>query len=201
MENRLEFGNELIETELNLGALDFIAKPLIKGFYNIWKNNDARVGTLIQIKTTLECGKKIVMDGNASKDKLESLIEKNFFEYLKGDQVYRQCSKNHENYPILKDLSKKIFKTRIKEAVILLQIKNDVNDYYSLVRAAFKTKQEAYKTLIKQIDLTDECIKIVEEDPAILKLPIGRNLLMKTLRKGFDQTRSELVDNLDNIYQ
>lgn len=201
MENRLEFGNELIDTELNLGALDFIVKPIIKAFYKYWQNNDAKTGTLIQIKTTLDCGKQIVLNGTISNDTFDLIVEQNFIKYLKGDQIYRQCSKNHENFSILKELSKEIFINRIKESIILLQIKEDVNDYHGLIRAAFKTKREAYETLIKQIDLTDQCIKIVEEDPQILKLPVGRTILIKTLRKGFDQTRKEFIDNLDIIYQ
>ncbi|MFX1399167.1 MAG: hypothetical protein ACFFAS_19250 [Promethearchaeota archaeon] len=200
MENRLEFGNTLIETELDLGAFDFIIKPIIKAFYNYWRNNDGKVGTLIQIKTTLDCGKSLVMNGKNTKEHFESIVAKNFPDYLKGDQVYRQCYKKHKNFSILKNLTKKIFIERIKEAVLLLQVKSDINDYDGLVRTVFKTKEIAQDALVKQIDLTNECIKIIERDLSILKIPTGKKILIKTLRTGFDRTREELISSLDNIY-
>ncbi|MBN1802532.1 MAG: hypothetical protein JW891_13555 [Candidatus Lokiarchaeota archaeon] len=200
MINRLEYGNTLIEKELTVGAFDFIAKPIIKAFYKYWQNNDAKEGTMTQINTILNCGKILVTNGNNSEEHFNEIVEKNFLDYLKGDQVYRQCSNKHKNFPALRDIVKKTFITQIKEAILLLQVKENIVDYGSLVRAAFKNKEEAYGTLVKQLDFTDQCLKIVEKDLSILKLPTGKKLLMKTLRKGFEQTRIDFIDNLNNIY-
>ncbi len=201
MENRLDYGNVLIEKELTVGAFDFIAKPIIKTFYRYWQNNDAKEGTLAQINTILDCGKILAINGTNSEGRFNKVVEENFIEYLKGDQVYRQCSKKHKNFPALKEIVKNTFISQIKEATILLKVKEEVVDYGGLVRAAFKNKEEAYENLVKQLDFTDQCLKIVEKDLSILKLPTGRNILMKTLRKGFEQTRIDFIDNLNNIYK
>ena len=55
MNNSLEFGKELIDSELDTGLLDIIIKPIIKTFYNYWSNNDAKQGTMEQISLTLNC--------------------------------------------------------------------------------------------------------------------------------------------------
>ena len=201
MENALEFGNKLIDNELDLGILDGILKPIIKSFYNYWRNNDAKQGTLVQINTTLSCGKILSFHGNGSKEKFEKIVEENFPKYLQADQVFRQCKNNHKNFDRLKEIVKWAFISRLEESIIMMKVKDEVNDYESLVRAAFKTKEEAFKVLVKQLDRTDESIKIIEEDLSILKLPTAKNLLIKTLRKGFEQTRRDMINNLANIYK
>ncbi|MFX1383427.1 MAG: hypothetical protein ACFFBP_13375 [Promethearchaeota archaeon] len=201
MENAFEFGNELIDTELNLGVLDVIVKPVIKSFYNYWKNNDARQGTLLQIKTTLDCGKYLCLNGNGSKVKFNEVVEQNFNNYLKGDQVYRQCKQTHKNFKRLKNIVKLAFISQIEESILLLNVRDHIEDYDSLIRAAFKTKEEAYEVLLRQLEFTDESIKIIEEDLSVLKIPTGKTILMRTLRKGFNQTRINMINGLDNIYK
>ena len=201
MENALDFGNELIDTELDLGIFDALIKPLIKSFYSYWRNNDAKQGTLIQINITLSCGKNLSLHGNGSKEKFDETVEQNFTTYFKADQVSRQCKNNHKNYKKLKEIVKWAFISRLEESIILMKVKDEVHDYESLVRAAFKTKDEAYKVLVKQLDRTEEAIKIIEEDLSILKLPTAKNILIKTLRKGFEKTRRDMINNLDKVYK
>lgn len=200
MNNSLEFGKSLIDSELDTGLLDIIIKPIIKTFYNYWSSNDAKVGTLEQISLTLGCGKKLVSNGLDSTITLEKLVDDNFEKYLKSDQVGRQCHHTHKNFKLLREIVKEIFITQIKESMLLLSVKTDVESYDDLVRAAFKTKDEAYATLVKQLNNTDDCIKIIEKDTAILKIPTGKKILIKTLRKGFDETRKNLQQGLNNIY-
>ena len=201
MENALDFGNELIDTELDLGIFDLILKPLIKSFYAYWRNNDAKQGTLIQINTTLSCGKYLSLHGNGSNELFNETVEKNFPAYFNADQVSRQCKRNHKNFSRLKEIVRWAFISRLEESILMLKVKDDVQDYESLVQATFKTKEEAFNVLVKQLDRTDESIKIIEEDLSILKLPTAKNLLIKTLRKGFEKTRKDMIKNLDNIYK
>ncbi|MFX1274901.1 MAG: hypothetical protein ACFFBP_13370 [Promethearchaeota archaeon] len=201
MDKTLEYGNTLIDEELNLGVFNVIAKPFIKSFYNYWKNNDARQGTLLQIKTTLDCGKFICLNGNSSKEKFDEVVDQNFFKYLQGDQVYRQCKKDHKNFKKLKEIVKWAFISGLEEAIICLKVQDPIEDYESLVRAAFKTKEEAIKVLVKQLDFTDESLQIIEDDLNILKLPTGKNILIKTLRKGVNQNRINMINDLDKIYK
>ncbi|MBY8981363.1 MAG: hypothetical protein KGD57_00310, partial [Candidatus Lokiarchaeota archaeon] len=64
----------------------------------------------------------------------------------------------------------------------------------------FKTKKEAYDSLIRNIDYNDEAIKLTEKNPSILKVPMGKKIILRLLRKGFEQTKQDLIEYLDTIY-
>jgi hypothetical protein len=53
---------------------------------------------------------------------------------------------------------------------------------------------------MRQLDYNDEAIKIVERDHAILKVPTGKNIVVRVLRKGFDKTKNILLHRLDLIF-
>ena len=199
MDLALDFGKKLVDSELDAGIFDFLVKPIIKSFYNYWSVHDARIGTLEQIKIALDCGTYLVKNGMNQQD-FDRLIEENFPKYFKNDQIYRQCKKNHKNFKDLKRVTKETFITQVRETVTFLKIKEELDNYNDLVRAAFKTKEDAYQSLIRQLDLNDNTIKIVEKDSAILKIPTGKHIILKVLRKGFIQTKKYLLDGLDEIY-
>lgn len=200
MEEALEFGKSLIDTELDAGVLNFILKPMIKTFYNYWSSHDAREGTLEQIKITLDSAKTLLNNGK-SEEKFEKIVEKNFQSYLGGDQIYRQCRKQHKNFKGLIEISKEKFTTQLRDAVMFLDVReDDVEDYDGIVRSVYKTKEKAHESLSRQLGFNEAGIKIVEKDTSILKVPTGKNIIIKVLRKGFEKTKSELFVGLDNIF-
>ena len=199
MEEALEYGKTLIDTELDAGLLNFIVKPVVKTFYKYWAEHDVKGGTLTQIKVTLDCAKLLLNNGIAG-EKFDKAIEEHFPEYLSADQTFRNCKKNHKNFKLLKSLTKEEFVIRVKEAIQFLNVKDDINNYDDLIIAVFKTKDNALKSLNRQLDFNDKGIAIVEKDPSILKIPTGKNIILKTLRKGFDNTKEELQSRLDNIF-
>ncbi|MHA1293604.1 MAG: hypothetical protein ACTSQJ_13175 [Promethearchaeota archaeon] len=200
MERSFEIGRKLIDSELDAGLFNFVVKPIVKTFYNWWTDKDARTGTLQQIKITLDSGKELLNNGN-SEEKFGKIVEENFPLYLKGDQTYRQCKKNHKNYKKLKEITKQCFITQLKETIELLKInKENVNSYDDLCKEVFKTKENAFESLIQQLNYNEEGIKIVESDPTILKIPTGRKIIVKTLRKGFEITKKELIENLNQTF-
>jgi hypothetical protein len=140
MNHSIALGRTLIDTELDTGLLNFIIKPIIKTFYDVWAQNDARDGTLRQIKVTLDSGKKLLLNGN-SDENFNKIIEENLPRYLEADQTSRQCSKGHKNYERITQVAKETFKNYLKEVVKLLGIDDDVEDYGDLCRAAFKSKE------------------------------------------------------------
>jgi hypothetical protein len=199
MELALDFGKKLVDSELDAGILDFLVKPIIKSFYNYWSVHDARTGTLEQIRVTLDSAKNLVKNGY-SKEDFNRIVEQNFPIYLENDQTFKQCKRTHKNFQKLKEVTKETFISQIQESIEFLNIKQDVKDYDELVRVTFESKEEAYKSLITQLNFNDECIKIVEKDSSILKIPTGKNMIIKILRKGFIQTKKYLLDGLDEIY-
>ncbi|MFW9970074.1 MAG: hypothetical protein ACFFDF_07715 [Candidatus Odinarchaeota archaeon] len=199
MNKSIELGRKLIDTELDTGLLNFIVKPIVKTFYDYWAKNEAEIGTLKQIKVTLDSGKNILLNGK-TEESFYKILEENFPKYLEGDQTYNQCSHSHKNYEKLKQVAKDTFINYLKEVVKLLEIKNEVNDYGDLCRAAFPSKEIAEQNLMRQLDYTEKGIKIVEEDTTILKIPMGRRIIVKALRQGFNLTKKEFIASLNDTY-
>lgn len=199
MEKSLSLGRKLIDTELDAGFLNFIIRPVVKAFYDYWAMHDARKGTLKQIDLTLEAGKHLLLNGK-SEDSFNSIVEEYFPKYLKGDQVTYQCSKRHKNYEKLEENTKETFINYLKEIRAFLGVEEDVNDYSELARFAFKNKEQATKNLMKQLEFTDKSIRIIEEDSTILSLPAGKKIIIKSLRKGFEETKKEFLEAIDDTY-
>ncbi|NVM36217.1 MAG: hypothetical protein HWN81_11525 [Candidatus Lokiarchaeota archaeon] len=200
METSLNYGKSLIDSELDTGALNFVVKPIVKSFYKYWSDNDAKKGTLEQIKVTLDSAKELVKNGDSSKEQIEKVINKNFPIYLENDQTDRQCKHTHHNYRKLKEVTKKCFITQLEESILFLNIKDNVNNYKELSRAAFISKEKAYQALKRQLDFNEEGIAIVEQDDSILKVPLGKNIILKVLRAGFELTKKNLIEDLNEIF-
>jgi hypothetical protein len=196
----LGYGRMLIDTELDAGAFNFVVKPIVKAFYKHWSDNNARVGTIKQIKIALESAKKLVENGEITKEKFDDVINKNFPSYLENDQTDKQCKKNHKHYKHLKEITKMSFISQVEECVLFLNIKEEVTNYDELSRAAFKTKEKAYEALKRQLDYNDDGIAIVEQDDTILNVPTGKNIIVSVLRKGFELTKEKLIEELDFIF-
>ena len=196
----LSYGRELIDTELDAGAFNFVVKPIVQTFYKFWSNNNARVGTLKQIKIALDSAKTLIENGEITTEKFDELINKTFPDYLENDQTDKQCNKNHKDYERLKDLTKKSFIAQVEECVLFLNIKDDIKNYEELSRATFKTKEKAYEALIRQLDFNDDGIAIVEQDDSILNVLAGKEIIVSVLRKGFEMTKEKLIEELDFIF-
>jgi hypothetical protein len=200
MNTSLNYGKDLIESEVDAGSLNFVIKPIVKSFYKYWSDKDAKVGTLEQIRVTLDSAKEFIQNGDGSKEQFNRIINRNFPIYLKNDQTYIQCKDTHRNYKKLEEVTKKCFITQIEETILFFMVKDDVKDYNELSRVTFKSKEKAYQALKRQLDYNDEGISIVEQDDSILKVPIGRNIILKVLRMGFEMTKEKLIEELDIIF-
>ena len=199
MEESLKLGRELIDTELDAGWLNFVVKPIVKAFYDYWTQHEARVGTLKQIEITLESGKELIRNGN-SEERFLRIVDKNFPIYLKYDQTTYQCDKKHRNYVALESITKKTFINYVRKVVAFLQVEERVNDYGDLCRSAFKNKDYAKETLMKQLEYTDKSISLIEKDPSILSVPVGKRIIIKALRKGFIQTKKDFIKSINETY-
>ncbi len=199
MENSILMGRKLIDEELDTGLLNFLIKPLVKIFYDNWAQNDVRGNTLKQINLTLDAGIKLLKNG-ITDDNFNRIVTESLPKYLEADQTSQQCSKQHKNYNRIIEVARKTFINYLKEVIKLLEVKDDVEDYGDLCRVAFKSKEVAEENLMKQLNFTDRGIKIVEEDLSILKIPVGRKIIVKTLRKGFLKTKKEFFQSLNETY-
>ncbi len=199
MEDSITLGRKLIETELDAGVLNFIIKPIIKTFYDLWARQDARSNTLKQIKISLDAGLDMLKDG-ASDENFNRIAEENFPKYLEADQTSIMANHEHKNYSRLKNLTKETFINYLKEIIKLLNVEDDVENYGDLCRVVFQLKELAEENLMKQLSFTEEAIKIIEEDPSILKVLVGKKTLVKVLRRGFEITKAEFIKGLNDTY-
>lgn len=199
MEKSIALGRKLIDTELDTGILNFFIRPIVKAFYDYWGSRDVRSGTLKQIELTLNSGKELLMIGN-SQENFDNIINKSLQSYLKADQTTRQCNKDHKNYERIIQIAKETFINYLSEVVVLLNVKEEVKDYGGLCRSAFNPKKVAERNLLNQLNFTDRGIQIVEEDLSILKVPVGRKIILKALRRGFEITKKELIKALNDTY-
>ena len=200
MKTSLNFGKELIDTELDAGTLNFVVKPIVRSFYKYWSDKDAKVGTLKQIKITLDSARELIRNGDSSKEHLNNIVNRNFPIYLENDQTSQQCRKTHHNYNKLKEITLKCFITQVEESILFLKVRDVINNYNELSRATFKTREKAYQALKRQLDYNDEGIAIVEKDDKILKVPIGKSIILKVLRKAFELTKEKLIEELDEAF-
>jgi hypothetical protein len=196
----LGYGKEILDSELDAGLLNFVIKPIVTSFYKYWTDKDAKVGTIEQIRLSLDSARSLIVNGGYSEEKFNNIINEKFKFYLENDQTTRQCKKNHKNYGKLEAISKQLFISQIEESLKLLNVKEDVNSYNELSRVAYKTKESAYLALKRQLDLNDDGISIVEQDDSILKVNMGKNIITSTLRKGFELTKQKLIAELDEIF-
>ena len=199
METSLSYARELIDSELDAGVLNIIIKPIVKSFYDHWTKG-AKKGTREQIRLALDSAKELVKNGSTSSEKFDKVIENNFPTYLDNDQTNIQTKRGHKNYKLLVDGTKKSFISQVEECVLFLRVKEDIRDYNELSRITFGEKEIAYQALKRQLDFNDEGIKIVESDDSILKVPVGKNIIIKVLRSGFEYTKKTLIENLDTIF-
>jgi hypothetical protein len=197
----LNYGKSLIDSELDAGIFNILVKPVVKSFYKYWSDKDARVGTREQITLALNAAKELVTNGKLTEEHFDATINRNFPKYLENDQTDRQCKKNHQNYKTLKEVTKKCFITQVEESLLFLKVEEDINDYAGLSRAAFKTKEKAYQALKRQLDYNEEGISVVEKDDTILNVPkLAKKIILNILRKGFELTKTQLIEELDEIF-
>jgi len=199
MENSIVLGRKLIDMVLDTGFLNFIINPIVKSFYDHWAKNDAKSGTLKQIQITLDSGKYLVLNGKTEKS-FKKIIEENFPKYFKNDQTFRMGNNRHKNFDRSKQNAKETFTSYLEEVVKLLEVEEDVGDYGDLCRVAFNSKEVAEENLMRQLEFTEKGIKIVEEDPSILKVPVGRKIIVKALRRGYELTKKEFIEGLNDTY-
>ena len=198
IDNRIAFGKKLIKAELKSSPFDLLLKPIVDTFYEFY-SKDARKGIFNQIEIIIKCG-KLFLENEENQEVFNSEVENIFPTYLKGDQLSGMCKKSHENYPRLKTILKEVFISQIKESMILFKVKEEIDDYNSLIRVAFKTREEAYRTLIKQLNSYDECLRIMEKDLSILTFPAGRRRIFNVLKSGSEESNRDFIRNLDMIY-
>jgi hypothetical protein len=200
MHMSMDFGREIIDQEVNVGIFNFIVKPIVKTFYNYWSNTEIRKGTIKQIKAVFNCARSLLND-ETTEEKFREAIGTFFPDFFGGDSTSKRCKENHRNYDKLKQILYDNFYDKVKETILFLKVdKVNIESYEDLIREVYKSKEEAYNALIKQLNFTDDGISLIESDISIVKVPTAKELIVRALRKGFEMTKEDLLANLHSTY-
>ncbi len=200
MRMSMDFGREIINQEIDVGLLNIIVKPIVKTFYNYWSNTEIYKGTIKQIKAVIDSAKDLIYNDDL-KESLGEIIKEHFPIFFDGDSTSKRCKENHKNYKKLKEILYNNFIDKVKETVLFLKVnKDNIKSYEDLTKEVYETKENAYKALIKQLNFTDEGISVIESDTSIIKVPTAKDLIVRALRKGFEMTKKELINDLNSTY-
>ena len=201
MKLSLKVGNDLIDEEMN--GLAIIFRPTVKMFYNALVKKDLEAGTINTIDLNLETTKKMLTNGvKLESDEFYAELEKIFPQYLKEDQTYRQCKRDHKNFPFLKENLKRTFKYQMIPLYRLLAVeKEGMQTYDDLCREAFPTKEECRNILLAQLDSMKDGLKVIQKDLSILDIITARETIFRVLKKGFDRKTKDFLEEIEEIYK
>ena len=195
----LDKGKSCIDKELS-GLLNILIKPVVTTFYDQVVRKTMADGSRKQIEITLAAAVEVVK----SQKSIDDVADKYFEKYLSGDQTSRQLKKRHKNYRWILENTKYIFKAQIEPLTRLLRCECEQNmsgekiaTYDDLAVATFKKREIARKALTNSLHLMDKGLKKIEQDSSILDIPVGRNILLRVLRSGFQETWADLEADID----
>lgn len=196
IDEALEKGNKYIDNELS-GPFYMFIKPIVKMFYNTIKKKDMAKGAVEQIDTILKAAKT----GALKRDKpIDEIIDEYFHEYLKEDQTTKSLKKNHKNFLWCTENQKNTFRTQIIPLIEMLKCEEPkVMTYADLTIATFKTKSTAMDALTGQLRYMNLGLEKIREDLSILDLPVGQDVLFKVLKRGYEDTWAELIEELNTL--
>lgn len=192
----LEKGNKYIDKELD-GPLNFLIREAVKLFYNTIKKPDMADGTRNQIDVVLNSAKELIEHPEKT---IEEVVDKNYAEFLKGDQTTRALKKSHKNYNWCIQNQKKVFQAQLEPLIpMLLCDSPNVQSYFDLTRETFKTKDKIMEAMTKQKPLMEAALRKIAEDKSILDLPMGRDILFNVLKGGYNETWAELEEEVNSM--
>ena len=198
LETSLKKGSKYIDQELS-GPNNILIRPIVKSFYDTFARPDIKKGSKGNLEICLDAGKESVL--NLDKD-LETIIDKHFPEYLKNDQTAKYCNKSHKNYKWFVENTKNTFKVQVKQLVTVLQCDDpDIATYDQLMIACYQDPEIARQSLTDQLKYMEMGIQKIEADPSILNIVIGRDLILRVLKRGMKDTKDELLADLDVVFK
>lgn len=198
LEGSLKKGANYIDQEL-ASPHNVIIRPIVKSLYDTFVRPDINKGSKGNLELCIEAGKEAVLD--PEKD-FEAIIEKYFPRYLKNDQTAKYCNKNHKNYKWFIENTKNTFKAQVKQLITVLQCDDpNVTTYNDLMIACYQDPDVARQILSDQIKYMEMGIQKIENDPSILNIVVGRDLILRVLTRGMKDTKEELLADIDVIFK
>lgn len=199
----LNYGSEIIEQDLKKQGFltGLFVKPAVKFFYEHYAKNKLKKSAITQLYITLDTAQEIVeRDLEEDEPAFRGVIDTHFPDYLENDSNVVYCKSKHANYPKLERLTRETFISQVSRVVKLLKVEQPAETYDDLIQFTFETREEARDALMEQLNFTEAGIATVESDPSILDIPTAKKLILRVLRKGFEQTKTQFLRDLETLY-
>jgi len=192
----LNKGNKYIEEEFS-NPLLFAIKPIIKAFYNYNARVELEKGSINNMELCIKAAVELIRSPGKE---INEIIDKYFNEYFKNDETAKYCDSKHKNFKFLYNNTRETFKNQVIPLVEMLKCIDNAENYEELSVKTFKTPENARKALSMQLNSMEQGLKKIEEDISILNIPIGKELILRILKKGFNDTKQELIGDIDLIF-
>ncbi len=197
LETSLKKGSDYIDQEL-AGPQNFVARPIVRGFYDTFVKPILRDGSRGNLDLDVECAKVLILDPTKT---FEEVIEKNAHRYYKNDQTARFANKRNKNYKWFVENVKNTFRAQLRHMVEALKCEApDVKTYDDLMRATYKTKENARAALQEQIVNMELGIEKIQSDPDVMDISIAKDLITRVLVRGMKDTKAELLAGVDEVF-
>ncbi|MBD3188127.1 hypothetical protein GF325_14920 [Candidatus Bathyarchaeota archaeon] len=194
MDIGFDFVDEYMARSRKKGLWGAIMSSLEKFVFRYFARDNVRTKTIAQIDIIFQAA----MEFNQGTP-MEDLGKKYFQEYLENDETYERCHKNHEKFPVIVENIKIGFESRIKQTAIMLA-KGNGNSYPELVVSTFDDKGEAASFLTKELQCVRNEIDVLNEDPAILRVPVAKKRILEIIEEGYRYAWRRLYENLEKYY-
>lgn len=148
-----------------------------------------------QMELILECAKKLAPDYS----NLEEVIENNFKEYMKNDNLGFNIRKRHKNYNETSEIIKDMFRNHVISIYELL--KGEGETYDDLTLSVSPNYEDGLKYVQNEIELSNKASEIVRKDRGIINAPgMFRYDIMMGILNLVEYGNKRLMEELNRIY-
>jgi hypothetical protein len=156
--------------------------------------DDSRRLAIRQLDIVLDCA---VQYGSRP---LNEIVDEHMAAFKKNDMYADYYDRDHHRYGKLQDIMAEWFSSRITAMGELYR--GEKTTYDDLVRERFPAKEAARSVLGKELAAGTKAVRLVEENPGLLKLPFGTNVhtVVDYMKEELEISFYRLFGEIDRIY-
>lgn len=195
--NEMDMGLDYIQQcigKMYGGITGWVFNPIAKLIYNILTRKDIRDKAINQIDIVMECAMKY--DGSNLEDLVEAYIE----DYMFNDQSFHHCKKTHKAYPLIENLMKDLFKSRIHPSHKMLLAEGE--SYEELTQNTYPARDDALNFLQKELEFSYQVLAVIKANKSVMKIPsFVRDGILKIMEFGQKYAKERLTNRINEIFE
>jgi predicted DNA-binding transcriptional regulator AlpA len=130
------------------------------------------------------------------------LTKKLLQQLLAYDATSVYLKAKHKNFPKIQKIIKKNLRYLRKSIKRMVDsgLREGAKNYDEIARAAYPRPSQAKKVLGRGIKVSEEIFQIIQKDPSIIKVPIGKKLVLKIFEEAIEYTKRRMEKSLQETY-